>query len=245
MRGGALKRVLEIHHHRLPNYRISKEQRRCGHPLSPAPGAALLPSPPCHGAAPLHCCTLFRGKQVGARHLPACATWVSCGYTQARGGRGRGCSEKGQGAPASASPLRQKHSVPCGPVPRASFRRGHRALGDSEWFGVTSLSPPLPPPHSRAWEHGAGTCTECRTFVWWGGLWPGPGGLEWRPVSWSSTTSPFSSQRRRPDTDFMMILSIFFFLMPVLLSPQHNFSFHEINSDYIRFHLLKLKCEIR
>lgn len=31
----------------------------------------------------------------------------------------------------------------------------------------------------------------------------------------------------------------FFFLMPVLLSPQHNFSFHEINSDYIRFHLFE------
>lgn len=43
----------------------------------------------------------------------------------------------------------------------------------------------------------------------------------------------FSSQRRCPDTDFMIL----FFSMPVVLTPQHNFSFHEINSDNIKFHL--------
>lgn len=53
-----------------------------------------------------------------------------------------------------------------------------------------------------------------------------------------TTISSFSSQRRCPDTDFMMII---FFSMLVLLSPQHNFSFHEINSDCIKFHLFETK----
>jgi hypothetical protein len=34
---------------------------------------------------------------------------------------------------------------------------------------------------------------------------------------------------------------IIFFSMPVLFSPQRNFSFHEINSDYIKFHFSEIE----
>lgn len=46
-------------------------------------------------------------------------------------------------------------------------------------------------------------------------------------------TTPLPAPKGDVQTDIMMII---FFFNAVLLSPQRNFSFHEINSDYIKFH---------
>lgn len=61
-----------------------------------------------------------------------------------------------------------------------------------------------------------------------------PGGLQLEPSPAGTPPPPLSAPKGDVQTDFMMVI---FFSMPVLLSPQHNFSFHEINSDYIKFHL--------
>lgn len=59
-----------------------------------------------------------------------------------------------------------------------------------------------------------------------------------KPSRAGTVPPPLPAPKRCPD---IMIDYYIFFSMPVLLSPQRNFSFHEINSDYIKFHFSETK----
>lgn len=60
-----------------------------------------------------------------------------------------------------------------------------------------------------------------------------PGGLQVGPIRAGTTPPPLPAPKGETQTDIMIII---FFSMPVLLSLQRNFSFHEINTDYIKFY---------
>lgn len=109
---------------------------------------------------------------------------------------------------------------------------GKGITGESEviQYQLPSFSFPIPPP-------GAGTRTECCTFIWVGVTLNEPGGLEPEPSPAGTQPPPLSAPKGDVQTHFMMII---FFSMPVLLSPQHNFSFHEISNDYIKFHIFEI-----
>lgn len=65
-----------------------------------------------------------------------------------------------------------------------------------------------------------------------------PGGLELESGPAGTIPPPLSVPKGDVQTQNFMII---FFSMPVLFSPQLNFSFCEINNDYIKFHLSEIE----
>lgn len=65
-----------------------------------------------------------------------------------------------------------------------------------------------------------------------------PGGLELEPSPAGTIPPPRPAPKGDVQTQTLIII---FLSMLVLVSPQRNFSFHEINSDYIKFHFSETK----
>lgn len=96
-------------------------------------------------------------------------------------------------------------------------------------FSISSSSCPLP----FLLENGARTCTEpCCTFLGREVC------LSQEAYKWSLFKQvpyhlPFQPPKEKPRQTLWLL---YFFSMPVLLSLQRNFSFHEINTAYIKFY---------
>lgn len=163
MEGETLKCILEINHHPLPNYRLFKKETVALSTLLLSSGAAPLPgffhfiaetcvvwllSPPPPlppwGAGGVCPSSGEARRGLGQSHQPS-QLW--CVHSTGVGGWGGG-----------------RHFLPC------VLGSGHGCPKPFPfaccWLGQRALQV-LPCP-SLPWEHGAGTCTECCTFIWVG-----------------------------------------------------------------------------